>query len=164
MCGPLEKRSNLGVPLGFTLCKSSGQLFLFFCILTSRHEGRPAQRRVTSGVIVLKRAEPASAPPSQVAGSCPLQAIQEQATLEDSPHVGQTHRRVHVLALQPLPTARARSAVRPASSQRLRGTLRRQQPSSERRRRSRSPAACARCVTPDPPGPSHASERSASLI
>ena len=31
--------------------------------------------------------------------------------LEDSQHVGQTHRRVHVLALQPLPTARARSAV-----------------------------------------------------
>ena len=85
--------------------------------------------------------------PSRVAASCPLQAIQEQATLEDSPHVGQTHRRVHVLALQPLPTARARSAVRPASSQRLRGTLRRQQPSSERRRRSRSPAACARYVT-----------------
>ena len=48
---------------------------------------------------------------SWAAASCPLQAIQEQATLEDSPHVGQTHRRVHVLALQPLPTARARSAV-----------------------------------------------------
>ena len=85
--------------------------------------------------------------PSRVAASCPLQAIQEQATLEDHPHVGQSHRRVHVLAFQPLPTARARSAVRPASSQRLRGTLRRQQPSSERRRRSRSPAACARYVT-----------------
>ena len=149
----LEKRSNLGVPLGFTLCKSSGQLFLFLLhshstILLVGSGGGQRSALTPSGDIVLKRAEPASAPSSsRVAASCPLQAIQEQATLEDSPHVGQSHRRVHVLALQPLPTARARSAVRPASSQRLRGTLRRQQPSSERRRRSRSPAACARYVT-----------------
>ena len=109
-------------------------------------------------------ARPAPSSFSRVAASCPLQAIQEQATLEDSPHVGQTHRRVHVLALQPLPIARARSAVRPASSrQRLRGTLRRQQPSSERRRRSRSPAACARYVTRLDPRTRQNRERSSSL-
>ena len=120
------------------------------CTSLLSHPGTHFQKfhsRPSLNMNSLKKAEPASAPPSRVAASCPLQAIPEQATLEDSPHVGQSHRRVHVLALQPLPTARARSAVRPASSQRLRGTLRRQQPSSERRRRSRSPAACARYVT-----------------
>ena len=166
----LEKRSNLGVPLGLLLCKSSIHLFLYFIYILLRFYcrlwGRPAERLDPFGVIILKKAEPASAPPSRVAASCPLQAIQEQATLEDSPHVGQTHRRVHVLALQPLPTARARSAVRPASSQRLRGTLRRQQPSSARHveRRRREPLSCCMCSVRAQPGPSHASERSASLI
>ena len=100
----------------------------------------------------LKTREAAPSSPFAAPCACPLQAIQEQATLEDSPHVGQTHRRVHVLALQPLPCSNSSArvlqceAVPRASSQRLRGTLRRQQPSSERRRRSRSPAACARCV------------------